>query len=121
MSFSEKTRCFSSTSTLGEILGAEIQEESANDMVNEEFMEVKGNIEKKFTVSEEEGSGVVTLKSSRRGEDICITFDCQVIYLLKHRMYERNLSFCLRMKLKINKKILTQKILTRMMKNKRIT
>ena len=63
--------------TLGEVLSQELQEEVQNDEINQEFLDIKSQISKTFTISEEDGSGVVKLTHKSANEDIEIVFDCQ--------------------------------------------
>jgi hypothetical protein len=68
---------------LTEALAAEITVEAAEEVIDPEFLDIKGQIEEHFTIHDDAGKGVVTLRSIPgknqvlKGETLEITFDCQ--------------------------------------------
>jgi hypothetical protein len=63
--------------SLTEALSVEIQEESANDEVDQEYVEAHTAMLKKYKISDEVGSSVVKLSRTRGAERIEISFNCQ--------------------------------------------
>jgi hypothetical protein len=62
--------------SLAAALAAEIQEESANDEVDKEYLDSKAAIAKTFKMSSEVGSAITTLTGSFEGEKIQVVFNC---------------------------------------------
>ena len=68
---------------LTEALAAEITVEAAEEVIDPEFLDIKGQIEEHFTIHDDAGTGVVTLRSIPgknsvlKGESLEISFDCQ--------------------------------------------
>jgi complement component 1 Q subcomponent-binding protein len=78
LSASFQSKKFSTgTGSLPECLANEIAGEAADDEVDQEYIDIKAQIEKLFSIKEELGKGVVTLTRSAGGESIEVTFDVQ--------------------------------------------
>ncbi len=71
-------RCMSNN--LAKVLQSEIEhEEGAEEEVDQDYVDLKKEIEKSFTVEDIKGNGTVKLvsKANASGEIVTVTFDCQ--------------------------------------------
>eukprot|EP00607_Mallomonas_marina_P009666 CAMPEP_0182420604 /NCGR_PEP_ID=MMETSP1167-20130531/5523_1 /TAXON_ID=2988 /ORGANISM="Mallomonas Sp, Strain CCMP3275" /LENGTH=230 /DNA_ID=CAMNT_0024596775 /DNA_START=78 /DNA_END=770 /DNA_ORIENTATION=- len=66
-----------SLSSLSDALTEEIMEESSKDEIDSEFLDIKKEIAKTFTIKDMEGQSKVELKRKFKAETITVSFDCQ--------------------------------------------
>ena len=63
--------------SLSDALATEIAEEVAEESVDQELEDIKAQIKKSFSITDEAGKGVVHLHGTIRGSKVQVTFDCQ--------------------------------------------
>eukprot|EP01041_Mallomonas_annulata_P013783 gene13783-29307_t len=64
-------------SSLSDVLTNELMEESSNDQIDQEFLDIKQQIMKSFSIKEEMGISKVQLHRKYKAEQILVSFDIQ--------------------------------------------